>query len=83
MSIFTPRPGTDIYRNPERFGIAHIDQDTSKTMHMYGRYEKEEPILNFEYAKETKWGAGQSNEMIIANYKELQGRLGQVDLRAI
>ena len=83
LSIFTPRPGTDIYLYPERFGIAHIDRDTSKTMHMYGRYEKEEPIVNFEYAKETKWGPGQSNERIIANYKELQGRLGQVGLRAI
>ncbi|GAB6054615.1 hypothetical protein JCM17960_34350 [Magnetospira thiophila] len=83
LSIFTPRPGTDIYNDPGKFGIEWIDPDMSKTQHMYGRYDAELPELNFRYAKDTQWGPGQSGERIIANYLELQTRLGQAGLRTL
>lgn len=75
LSIFTVRPGTEIFNNPRRFGIKNIDNDWTKTMHMYGRYKHEVPSLTFEYAEETPWGKGTSNEVIIRNYQELQVRI--------
>lgn len=75
LSLFTVRPGTEIYRNPQKFGIKSISTDWSKTMHMASRYDNEEPTLTFEYENETPWGKSISNEQIVKNYLELQQRL--------
>lgn len=75
LSLFTVRPGTEVYNNPEKFGIKLVDMDWSKTMHMYGRYSDETPHLNFEYQSETPWGTSLPSEQIIKNYLELQKRL--------
>jgi radical SAM superfamily enzyme YgiQ (UPF0313 family) len=75
LSLFTVRPGTEVFRNPKKFGIKRINTDWRKTMHMYGRYENEIPTLTFEYEKQTPWGEGLSNERITENYVEFQTRL--------
>ena len=75
LSIFTVRPGTDVFNNPKKFGIKRINVDWDKTMHMYGRYEKEIPTPTFEYNDVTPWGKGCSTEKIVDNYIELQGRI--------
>jgi len=75
LSLFTVRPGTVIYDNPEQFGIKHIRTDWEDTMHMFGRYEHETPALTFEYEEQTPWGKGLSKERIVNNYMELQRRL--------
>jgi len=75
LSLFTIRPGTEIFRHPERFGIKKINTDWSKTMHMASRYDNEEPTLTFEYNKETPWGKSIPPQQIIKNYLELQQRL--------
>ncbi len=79
LSLFTVRPGTEVYHHPEKFGIRQTDVLWGKTMHMYGRYGDEEPNINFEYEK----GMGFSKERIAANYLELQRRLREHGLATI
>ncbi|KKQ56616.1 MAG: Radical SAM domain-containing protein [Parcubacteria group bacterium GW2011_GWA2_38_13] len=75
LSIFTMRPGTEVFNNPKKFGIKEIKTDWDKTMHMYGRYTKEIPTLSFEYEENAPWGKGLSSENIIKNYMTLQEKL--------
>lgn len=75
LSLFTIRPGTQVFNSPEKFGIKKIDKKWEDTMHMFGRYEDEVPKLTFEYEQHTPWGNSFSNDMIISNYMELQARL--------
>jgi anaerobic magnesium-protoporphyrin IX monomethyl ester cyclase len=76
LSLFTLRPGTDVYDNPKKFGIKNVNKDWGNTMHMYGRYDKEIPKPTFEYEKILPWGGeGHSPERIIDNYLELQNRV--------
>ncbi len=76
LSLFTVRPGTDIFDNPSKYGIKWVNNDWSKTMHMYSRYDKELPSLTFEYMDELPWG-GKSipKDKIISNYIELQDKI--------
>jgi len=80
LSLFTVRPGTEVYTHPEKFGIKTIKTDWQKTMHMYSRFGDEQPTLTFEYESETLWGRGMSPEKIVANYLELQKRLKEYNL---
>jgi len=80
LSLFTVRPGTEVFRHPERFGIKKVNTDWSKTMHMASRYDNEGPTLTFKYAEETPWGKSISTQQIIKNYLELQRRLKERDL---
>lgn len=75
LSIFTLRPGTEVFDNPKKFSIKHIKTDWDKTMHMYGRYGKETPNLTFEYEEKTSWGRGLSGSEIINNYLALQEKI--------
>ena len=75
LSIFTIRPGTEVFMNPAKFGIKKVTTDWSRTMHMYGRYDKETPSLTFEYEDVTPWGKGFTPRRIVDNYLELQDRI--------
>ncbi len=75
LSLLTIRPGTEMFDNPDKFGIAKVKTDWDRTMHMYSRYGKERPNLTFEYKEMAPWGRGFSEEEIINNYLELQGRI--------
>ncbi len=76
LSLFTVRPGTDIFDNPDKYGIKWISFDWDKTMHMYSRYEKEIPELTFKYHDQAPWGGKMlTNEQIIKNYLELQDKI--------
>ena len=83
LSLFTIRPGTEIYEHPEKFGIKKVNTDWSKTMHMIGRYSNEMPSLTFEYAEESPWGRNFSGERIMQNYMELQKRLKENNLATL
>lgn len=83
LSLFTVRPGTEVYSFPERFGIKRVNTDWKKTMHMYGRYSEETPELTFEYHEQTPWGKSIPNDTIIQNYLELQGRLKERGLSSL
>ena len=69
-SLFTIRPGTEIFRHPEKFGIKKITSDWSKTMHIHDHIDGR-PKMTFEYQKETVWGKSLTNDQIIDNYLEL------------
>ncbi len=83
LSLFTLRPGTEVYEHPERFGIEWINTDWNKTMHMIGRYSNETPNLTFRYAKQTPWDRSFSEKEIIENYMELQKRLKENNLATL
>lgn len=83
LSMLTIRPGTEMFNNPEKFGIKNINTDWSKTMHMYSRYEDELPTLTFEYDQNTPWGKRFTNDKIISNYLELQAKLQDHDLAQV
>jgi len=72
LSLLTIREGTEMNINPKKYGIKKIDMDKAKTMHLYGRYEKEIPKMTFEYEENTPWGKGFSSEEIVHNYLKLQ-----------
>lgn len=83
LSIFTVRPGTEVFNNPKKFGIKRIESDWGKTRHMFGRYEDEAPTLTFEYEKHTPWGSGFSKDRIVDNYVKLQRKLRESKLSII
>lgn len=80
LSLFTIRPGTEVFSHPEKFGIKQINTDWTKTMHMYGRHSDETPSLTFEYHEQTPWGPSIPGDQIIKNYMELQKRLWEKNL---
>ncbi|MDA8560526.1 hypothetical protein N9L33_01860 [Nitrospinae bacterium] len=45
LSLFTIRPGTEVYNNPQKYGIKDIKKNCGNTMHMHGRYKKRSPRL--------------------------------------
>lgn len=83
LSLLTVRPGTELYTNPQKFGIQKITTDWDKTMHLYSRYEDEMPELTFEYKKNAPWGKSLSKEKIVSNYLELQKKLGEYGLNKL
>ena len=80
LSLFTIRPGTEVYLNPEKFGIKKIFSDWENTMHMYSRYADEMPRLTFEYSEQTPWGKSFESQQIVGNYLELQEKLKQANM---
>jgi len=75
LSLFTARPGTEVYNKHKKFGIKYINTTWENTMHMYGRYEHEIPNLTFEYEVQTPWGKSRDKETIVKEYVELQSKL--------
>ena len=80
LSLFAVRPGTDVYENPERYGIKSVNKDWDNTMHLFNRFDDEMPKLTFEYKEQVPWGKGFSNERIINNFLELQSRIKDLNL---
>lgn len=74
LSLFTVRPGTAIFNQPEKFGMKRINTDWDKTMHHQGEALLTS-ALTFEYNEQTPWGKGMPNEQIINNFQELKKRL--------
>ena len=75
LSIFTVRPGTEVFNNPKKFGIKSVNTSWDKTMHLFGRYEDETPTLTFEYETRTPWGKGLSQQKLIDTFLEIQNKL--------
>jgi len=83
MSLFTVRPGTEVYEHPEKFGIKTLHTDWKNMMNLQNRYENEKLKLTFEYAEKTPWGKGFSEERIIGNFLELQARIDDRGLGSV
>lgn len=79
LSLFTVRPGTEIFRNPDRFGIRNIETDWENTMHIHA-LDKDKPRLTFEYKKDAPWGKSLTGDQIVNNYLELKDRIKRAGL---
>lgn len=77
LSLFCPMPGSEIYNNPQKFGIKiHYDITFDHYRTAFGRFdEKERPSLIFEYEKTTPFGKGKSTQEIIDSYQKVQAYL--------
>jgi radical SAM superfamily enzyme YgiQ (UPF0313 family) len=80
LSLFTVRPGTEVYNNSKKYGIKEVKTDWNNTMHLVNRFCEEKPTLTFEYDEHTPWGRGLSSEEILNNFMELQERLKQYSI---
>lgn len=82
LSLLCPIPGSEMFRNPDKFGM-EIDKTMpyDRYFSVFGRFdENEEPTLAFRYKKDTPFGKPFNNEQIISNYKELQEYLRKNNL---
>jgi radical SAM superfamily enzyme YgiQ (UPF0313 family) len=73
ISGLCPVPGSDMFKNPKKYGIEYIDRNWDKHIHLMYRYgEEEDRGLPFEYKKsDTSF----SRNEIINNIKILQAYL--------
>jgi len=54
LSLFTVRPGTEVFRHPEKFGIKPIITNWDETMHLHA-FQGDKLNLTFEYEERTPW----------------------------
>ncbi len=74
LSILTPVPGSDMFENPEKYGMI-FDKNISfdRLFSLFGRFdENEKRDMVFEYKKNTPFGEGMTQEEIVGNYMSLQ-----------
>lgn len=71
LAIFTVRPGTPVFNQPAKYGIAELCSDWQNTMHQHQIGQEQTPRLSFRYAP----GRGKSEAQIIADFTELQQRV--------
>jgi len=73
LNYLYPVPGSEIFKNPRRFGITIDSYDWSRYSGTAGRYSEDElPDILFDYDKVTPFGNGVSKEKMYRNYVELQ-----------
>ena len=74
LSILCPIPGSEIWNNPQRFGMKiNPDVPFEKYLFAFGRFDDEEKTPHFfEYEKITPFGEGMSMKEIIANHETVQ-----------
>ena len=77
LSILTPIPGSEMYKNPKKFGII-LDKNVGfdRLINVFDRFGNgEETKMAFEYEKATPFGESMTNEEIINNYNDIQSFL--------
>lgn len=82
LSVLTPIPGSEIYKNPRKFGI-NLDTDIhfDKLFNVFNRFDDtEEVVMSFHYDEVTPFGESMTNEEIVRNYNELQTYLRENSL---
>jgi radical SAM superfamily enzyme YgiQ (UPF0313 family) len=74
LSILCPIPGSEIWNNPQRFGMKiNPDVPFDKYLFAFGRFDDDEKTPHFfEYDKITPFGKGMSMKEIIANHETVQ-----------
>lgn len=74
LSILCPIPGSEIWNNPQRFGMKiNPDVPFEKYLFAFGRFDEDEKTPHFfEYEKITPFGEGMSMKEIIANHETVQ-----------
>ena len=82
LSILCPIPGSEIWQNPQRFGMK-INRDVpfEKYLFAFGRFDSDEKTPPFfEYEKVTPFGEGMSMDEILANHEAVQNYLREKQL---
>jgi radical SAM superfamily enzyme YgiQ (UPF0313 family) len=74
LSILCPIPGSEIWNNPQRFGMKiNHDIPFEKYLFAFGRFDDDEKTpAFFEYEKSTPFGEGMSMDQIIENHETVQ-----------
>jgi radical SAM superfamily enzyme YgiQ (UPF0313 family) len=81
LSGFDPVPGSVFHREPQKYGIKHIDSDLSRHAHLLYRFGDDEDVgLPFEYESETPWGKSFTRQEIAENIKTVQKWLRDKDM---
>jgi len=82
LSILCPMPGSELYKNPKRFGIKiNYDVSFEKYMFAFGRFDEGEKAPRiFEYDEITPFGKGMSMDEILENHEKVQHFLRDNDL---
>lgn len=81
LNLLCPLPGSQMYNNPESFGIKNMCTEWHKLRNLYARFDEDEkPQIWFEYDTVTPWGKSMNNEQILGNYSELQAVLRERNL---
>ena len=76
LSYLYPVPGSELFKNPARFGININTFDWTRYTATAGRFSEDElPDIIFDYDKVTPWGKGVDKEIIYQNYVRLQSIL--------
>ena len=77
LSLLAPRPGSEFYENPHKFGMKlYSGVGFDKYQSAFGRFEEsEKPHMVFEYDRQTPWGRAMISDQIINNYIQLQSVL--------
>lgn len=77
LSLLCPLPGSEIYNNPQKFGIKiNPNIPFDKYFNAFGRFsEKEKPIPIFEYEEITPFGRGRSMDKILKDHVRVQSFL--------
>lgn len=76
LSILCPMPGSEMFDNPDKFGIVIDTTDWEKYHVIFGRFDPSElPKMVFHYKDDCPWGKGNNREKILQNYIELQTNL--------
>lgn len=77
LSLLVPRPGSEFYENPRKFGMnLYSGVGFDKYQSTFGRFqESEKPHLVFEYDRQTPWGRAMAPDQIISIYMQLQAVL--------
>ncbi|MBW1783265.1 MAG: B12-binding domain-containing radical SAM protein [Deltaproteobacteria bacterium] len=74
LSILCPIPGSEIWNNPQRFGMKiNPNVPFDKYLFAFGRFDDDEKTPHFfEYDKVTPFGEGMSMDEIIENHETVQ-----------
>jgi anaerobic magnesium-protoporphyrin IX monomethyl ester cyclase len=76
LCLFCPVPGSEIFQNPEAFGIRIDSLDWEKYRWVFARFDQDElPDFVYHYQETTPWGKGRSNEANYQDYMACQAML--------
>jgi len=78
VSGLCPVPGSDMFKNPQKYGIKDIDRNWEKHAHLMFRFKDEEDHgLPFNFYEQNEFGKSFTREEIINNILILQKYLRQ------
>jgi radical SAM superfamily enzyme YgiQ (UPF0313 family) len=82
LSILCPIPGSELYKNPARFGMkVNPAVSFDKYLFAFGRFDENEKSPRFfEYDVETPFGPSLTMDEILANHEKVQAYLREYDI---